>query len=162
MHLDLACQLTPSARSSAACTSQRTAPRPHAHSAARRALRQDREGRMVGADGLALEAARLRGALVERAGAVLSLEQRRARLAAALQRRLRDIQARAARRAAATPGCAGAASGCRHAWPRGAAPLGTLQARFWSRAGCGCGARAAVEGAQHAGPCDVAAGSCLH
>jgi hypothetical protein len=53
---------------------------------------------MVGADGLALEACRLRGALAERAGAVLSLEQRRARLAAALQRRLRDIQARRARR----------------------------------------------------------------
>lgn len=50
---------------------------------------------MMAADGLALEARRLRGALTERADAVLSLEQRRSRLAAALQLRLRDIRARA-------------------------------------------------------------------
>ena len=49
---------------------------------------------MVATDGLALEARRLHAALAERAGAVLSLEQRRARLAASLQLRLRAIQAR--------------------------------------------------------------------
>lgn len=55
---------------------------------------QDKETRMVATDGLALEARRLHAALAERAGAVLSLEQRRARLAASLQLRLRAIQAR--------------------------------------------------------------------
>ena len=49
---------------------------------------------MVATDGLALEARRLHAALAERADAVISLEQRRARLSASLQLRLRAIQAR--------------------------------------------------------------------